>query len=110
MTLPVEEDPDYHLAPIHHLNPQTMGFKQLQKHIDMLSKEVQELDEIRDKGTAKDYTKVKMKGREELENKIAELEIEREERLEKRCEVRRKGDIEEKEDPKCQGQLESPWD
>ena len=113
MTLPVEEDPDYHPAPIQHLNPRMMGFKQLQKHIDMLSKEVKELDEIREKGTAKDYTKVRYKRKEELEDKIAKFEIEREERLEKRREkrdVQREKDIEEKGDPKSQGQLKSPWD
>ena len=40
-----------------------------------------ELKKIQEKGTAKDYTRVKMNRREELENKFSEFEIEREVRL-----------------------------
>ena len=110
MKIPVEEDPDYHPVPISHLDLKTMGLEQLEEYMTMFDEEVGELNEIREKGTAKEYTKAKMKRREELEDKFAEFEIEREERMAKRGEVRRKGDIDEEEDPEDQSQLESHWD
>ena len=87
-----------------------MGFKQIEKYMDMFDKEVEELKKIQATGTVQDYTRAKMNRREELEDKFAEFEIEREERLARRGESRREGDIEEEEDPKDQGQLKSPWD
>ena len=51
-----------------------------------------------------------MDRREELENKLAEFEIEKEDRLESRGGSKRTEDPEEEEDPEGQGQLKSPWD
>ena len=74
---------------------------------------MQEINKIRETGTAKEYTKAKMERRNELENKMAEFEIEKENRLAKMGESRRSEDLEREEDPKgppkSQGQLEPPW-
>ena len=43
---PEDEDPDYHSVPISHLNPKTMGFKQIEKYVSMFDKEVGELLKI----------------------------------------------------------------
>ena len=51
-----------------------------------------------------------MDRREELENKLAEFEIEKEDRLESRGGSKRTEDPEEEEDSEGQGQLKSPWD
>ena len=51
-----------------------------------------------------------MDRREELENKLAEFEIEKEDRLTSRGGSKRTRDPEEEEDPGGQGQLKSPWD
>ena len=51
-----------------------------------------------------------MDRREELENKLAEFEIEKEDRLESRGGSKRTKDPEEEEDPEGQGQLKSPLD
>ena len=51
-----------------------------------------------------------MDRREELENKFAEFEIERENRLANRGGSRRTEGPGKEEDPKGQGQLKSPWD
>ena len=51
-----------------------------------------------------------MDRREELKNKLAEFEIEKEDRLERRGGSQRTEGPEEEEDPEGQGQLESPWD
>ena len=72
---PEDEDPDYHPIPIGHLNPKTMGFKQMEKYMTMFDKEVGEVLKIREKGSAKEYTRAKMAIGEELENKLAEFEI-----------------------------------
>ena len=80
MNIPIHEDPNYHPKPISHLKPNTMGFKEIEKYIALFEKEVQEINKIWDTGTAKDFTKAKMKRREELEDKIAEFEIEQENR------------------------------
>ena len=62
MGIPIEEDPDYHLEPIDHLDPRSMGMKEIEKYITQFEKEVQEINKIRETGTAQDYTKAKMKG------------------------------------------------
>ena len=46
MKIPTEEDPDYHPVPISHLDPKTMGFKQIEKYMTMFDKEVGELNKI----------------------------------------------------------------
>ena len=51
-----------------------------------------------------------MDRREELENKFAEFEIERENRLANRGGSKRTEGPDEEEDPGGQGQLKSPWD
>ena len=88
--------------------------KEIEKHIVQFEKEIQELNKIREKGTAKEYTKAKMERRDELENKLAEFEIEKEDRIARRGGSMRSKEQEEKEDPrgpsKSQGQLKSPWD
>ena len=38
MQFPVEEDPNYHPVPIKHLNPKTMGLKQIEKYMIVLKK------------------------------------------------------------------------
>ena len=109
-----EEDPDYHPEPIDHLDPSTMGLKEIEKYISQFDKEVEEINKIRETGTAKDYTKAKMNRRSELENRIVEFEIEKENRMANMGESRRGEDIEEEEDPKGppkgQGKPKSPWD
>ena len=107
-----EEDPGYHAEPIDHLDPSTMGLNKIEKYISLFDKEVEEINKIRETGTAKDYTRAKMNRRNELEDKIAEFEIERENRLTNLGESGRSKGIEEEEDPKGppkgQGQLKSP--
>ena len=76
MQIPVEEGLDYHPVPISHLNPKTMGLKQIEDYMDMFDKEVEELNKIRETGTAKEYTRAKMNRREKLENNFTEFEIE----------------------------------
>ena len=114
MGIPIEEDPDYHPEPIDHLDPSTTGMKELEKYIFQFDREVQEINKIRETGTAKDYTKAKMNRRSELKNKMAEFEIEKENRLANMGESRRSEDPEGEKDPKGplkgQGQLKSPWD
>ena len=114
MEFPIEHDPNYHPEPISHLKPKDMGMKEIEKHIVQFEKEIQELNKIREKGTAKEYTKAKMERRDELENKLAEFEIEKEDRIARRGGSMRSKEQEEKEDPrgpsKSQGQLKSPWD
>ena len=46
MQVPVEEDPNYHPVPIKHLNPKTMGLKQIEKYMIMFDKEVREINKI----------------------------------------------------------------
>ena len=87
-----------------------MGLKQIEKYMIMFEKEIEEINKIREKGTAREYTRAKMDRREELENKLAEFEIEKEDRLESRGGSKRTKDPEEEEDPEGQGQLKSPWD
>ena len=85
MTLPTEEeDPDYHLEPIDKLDPTFMGLKQIEEYMDKFYKELGELKEIQEKGTAKDYTRAKMDRREALESKFSEFDIERDARLGKK--------------------------
>ena len=114
MKIPVEQDPDYHPEPISHLKPNDMGVKEIEKCIAQFEKEIQELNKICEKGTAKEYTKAKMERRNRLENKLAEFEIEKEDRIARRGGSKRSMEQEEKEDPrgppKSRGQLESPWD
>ena len=105
-----EEDPDYHPDPIDHLDPKTMGLKEIEKYMTMFNKEVGEINKIRETGTAKEYTRAKMNRREELEDKFADFEIERENRLASIGGSRRTESPEEEEDPRGQGQLKSPWD
>ena len=110
MRLITGEDPDYHPEPISHLDP--MGFKKIEDYMTMFDIEVGELNEIREKGTAKEYTNAKMKRKVEIEDKFTEFEIERDIRLAHRGGSKRVGGTDEKEgeDPKGQGQLKSPWD
>ena len=68
-----DEDPDYHPIPISHLNPKTMGFKQIEKYLSMFEKEVGELLEIREKGSAKEYTRAKMARRKNLKISLHNL-------------------------------------
>ena len=107
---PEDEDPDYHPTPIGHLNPNTMRFKQIEKYLSMFEKEVEELLEIHEKGSAKEYTRAKMARREELEDKIAEFEIERDIRLKNRGGSKRTEDPGEVEDPEDQEEPKSFWD
>ena len=46
MGIPIEEDPDYHPEPIDHLNPSTMGMKEIEKYISQFEREVQEINKI----------------------------------------------------------------
>ena len=114
MVIPTEEDPDYHPEPIDHFDLSTMGMRELEKYIAQFDREVQEINKIRETGTAKDYTKAKMDRRNEIENKMAEFEIEKENRLANMGESRRSEDPEgekyPKGSPKGQGQLKPPWD
>ena len=110
MKMGTEEYPDYQPASIHFLNPQHMGLKQIGEYITEFEAELEELNKLREKGIAKDWTKAKMDRKEILQDKIAEFEIERENRLAKMGESRRPGDTEEEEDPKGQESSESPWD
>ena len=88
--------------------------KEIEKYMSLFDKEVEEISKIQETGTAKDYTKAKMNRRDELESKIAEFEIEKENRLASMGESRRSENIEGEENPKGppegQGQLKSPWD
>ena len=81
MRMMTEEDPDYHPEPISHLDPTTIGLKQIESCMTMFDAEVGELNKIRETGTAKEYTRAKMKRKEELEDKFTEFEIERDNRL-----------------------------
>ena len=76
----------------------------------MFDKEVGEIYKIRETGTTKEYTRAKMNRRDELEDKFAEFEIERENRLKSIGGSRRTEGPEEEEDPRGQGELKSPWD
>ena len=114
MENPIEQDPDYHPQPISHLNPSTMGMQEIDKYIAQFEREVQEINKIRETGTAKEYTKAKMERRNELKNKMAEFEIEKENRLARMGGSKRSMELEKEEDPKgppkSQGQLKLPWD
>ena len=120
MKTPIEDDdPDYHPEPIDKLDPTTMGLKRIEEYMDKFDKELEELKEIQQKETAKDYTRAKMNRREELENKFSEFEIEREVRLARRGGSKREGGTSEDVDPESQGEseipkgqsdLKSPWD
>ena len=46
MQVPVEDDPIYHPVPIKHLNPKTMGLKQIEKYMIMFEKEIEEINKI----------------------------------------------------------------
>ena len=71
MTFPTEkEDPDYHPEPIDKLDPTFIGLKQIEEYMDKFDKELGELKEIQEKGTAKDYTRAKMNRKEALESKF----------------------------------------
>ena len=107
---PEDDDPDYHPTPIGHLNPKTMEFKQIEKYMSMFEKEVGELLKICEKGSAKEYTRAKMARREELENKLAEFEIEKDFRLENRGGSKRTEDPGEVEDPEDQEEPKSFFD
>ena len=91
-----------------------MGLKEIEKYMSLFNEEVEEINKIRETGTAKDHTKAKMNRRNELESKIAEFEIEKENRLTSMGESRRSEDVEREEDPRGppegQGQLKPPWD
>ena len=76
----------------------------------MFEKEVGELLEICEKESAKEYTRAKMARREELEDKIAEFEIERDTRLENSGGSKRIEDPDEVEDPENQEEPKSLWD
>ena len=104
-----EEDPDYQPEPIHFLDPTIMGMRQIEDYLTKFETELEELNRLRETGTARDYTKVKMDRKVRLEDKIAEFEVEKENRLAKMGESRRPRDIGE-EDPKGQRSSKSPWD
>ena len=72
------EDPYYHPEPIDKLDPTITGIKTLEKYMDKFDKEIGELIELQQKGTAKEYTAAKMKRRNDLEEKLVEFEMERE--------------------------------
>ena len=112
MEILIKHDPDYHPEPISHLKPNTMGMREIEKYIAQFEREVQEINKIRETRTAKEYTKAKMERRDELENKMAEFEIEKENRLARMGGSKRSMELEEdpKGPPKNQGQLKSPWD
>lgn len=46
MGIPIEEGPDYHPEPIDHLDPRTMGMKEIEKYITQFEREVQEINKI----------------------------------------------------------------
>ena len=97
-----EEDPDYQPEPIHFLDPTIMGMRQIEDYLMKFETELEELNRLRETGTARDYTKAKMDRKVRLEDKIAVFEVEKENRLAKMGESRRPGDIGE-EDPKVKG-------
>ena len=76
MSIIVDDDPDYHPEPIDKLDPTVMELEQIEEYIDKFDKEVGELKEIQEKGTARDYTRAKMKRQTELEEKFDQFEIE----------------------------------
>ena len=86
-----------------------MGLKKIGEYITEFEVELEELEEMRESGVTKDWTKAKMDRKNILEDKIAEFEIERDNRLEEMGESRRPGDTEEG-DPKGYESLGSPWD
>ena len=47
------------LEPIDKLDPTVMGLKRIEEYMDKFDKELGELKEIQQKGTAKDYTRAK---------------------------------------------------
>ena len=113
MSINEDDDPDYHPEPIDKLDPTVMELKQIEEYMDKFDKEVGELKEIQEKGTAKDYTRAKMRRQTELEEKFDQFEIEREVRLQKIRESREEKETWEEgeiEDPENQEELESPWD
>ena len=62
MKITTEDDnPDYHPEPIDKLDPTLMELREIEEYMDKFDKEVGELKEILEKGTAKDYTRTKMK-------------------------------------------------
>ena len=112
MGIQIEADPDYHPEPIDHVDPSTMGMRELDEYIAQFEREVQEINKICETGTAKEYIKPKMERRNELENKMAEFEIEEENRLANMGGFKRSGDPEGEDPkglPKSQGLLEPPW-
>ena len=48
------EDPDYNPEPIDHFNPTIIGVSTLEKYMDLFDKELGELKEIQQTGTAKE--------------------------------------------------------
>ena len=46
MAIPTEEDPDYHPEPIDHLDPSTMGMRELERYITQFDREVQEINKL----------------------------------------------------------------
>ena len=104
-----DDDPDYQPIPIYSLSPITMSMRQIDDYVKEFEKELEELKELRETGPAKDYTQAKMERRTQLEEKIAQFEIEKENRIAKMGESRRPEDTEE-EVPEGQGSSRSPWE
>ena len=69
------DDPDYHPEPIDKLDPTLMELKQIEEYMDKFNKEVGELKEMQEKGTAREYTRAKMNRQTELEEKFDQFEI-----------------------------------
>ena len=124
MKFPIEEDDSYYNPePIDKIDPSVLSLQQIEDYMDKFDRELGELKEIQEKGTAKDYTRAKMNRREELGNKCSEFDTERDIRLASRAAVlggsRREGRTsgdgdsesqEESENLEDQGDLKSPWD
>ena len=52
-----------------------MNLEQIEEYMDQFNKEVEELKEMQEKGTAREYTQAKMKRQTELEEKFDQFEI-----------------------------------
>ena len=121
---PIEEDdPNYNPEPIDKLDPSVLSLQQIEDYMDKFDRELGELKEVQEKGTAKDYTRAKMNRREELENKFSQFDTERDIRLASKAAVlggsRREGSTsgdgdpesqEESENLEDQGDMKTPWD
>ena len=71
------EDPDYHPEPISDLHPSGMSDVTLEQYLEKFAKELNELEELHQKGTVKDFTSAKRDRKYKLEDKYHEFMAER---------------------------------